>query len=220
MSATQRTNWFWSDWLGDQAVRRLTPAERGVWIDLIGLAAGASPVGYVCDDRGRPLTLDDIARVSNAGSVDEVAKLIDGILDKGAASRDRSGRLFNRRMVRDAELAAKKDALSAKRAIAGHSGAQTTALRYFNKQTLPRQVPQHLLRHLPRETLVDPFQERKITTTEPAAARERAKPSAEQIKAASEATRAELDALIAKRRGLATETIESPISKPLKKANV
>src|SRR6185312_2573603 len=142
MSATQRTNWFWSDWLGDQAVRRLTPAERGVWIDLLALAAGANPVGYVCDDRGRPLTLDEIARVTNAGTVDEVAKLIAGILDKGVASRDRSGRLYNRRMVRDAENAAKKAALSAERAQAGAYGARTTSLKYFGKQTLPRQVPQ------------------------------------------------------------------------------
>src|SRR6185312_12753695 len=157
MSATQRTNWFWNDWLGDQAVRRLTPAERGVWIDLLALAAGASPVGYVCDDRGRPLSLDEIARVTGAGSPDEVAKLIAGILDKGVASRDRSGRLYNRRMVRDAENAAKKAALSAKRAQAGANGARTTSLKYFGKQTLPRQVQQHLTRHLPRETLVNPI---------------------------------------------------------------
>jgi hypothetical protein len=198
MSATQRTNWFWSDWLGDQAVRRLTPAERGVWIDLLALAAGANPVGYVCDDRGRPLTLDEIARVTGAGSPDEVAKLIAGILDKGVASRDRSGRLYNRRMVRDAENAAKKATLSAKRAQAGANGARTTSLKYFGKQTLPRQVPQHLTRHLPRETLVNPIPSKPITTSLPVAAREGA--TEELRKACAEVTATELAALYEKRK--------------------
>jgi hypothetical protein len=29
MSAKAKTDWFWSDWLGDPGVRRLTPAEEG-----------------------------------------------------------------------------------------------------------------------------------------------------------------------------------------------
>ena len=132
MSATSRTNWFWSDWLGDQAVRRLTPAERGVWIDLLALAAAAAPTGYVCDDKGRPLTLEEIARVTNAGSPDEVAKLITGILEKGAASRDRTGRIFNRRMVRDAEMAAKKR-------LNGKAGGAATRLKWQSFQTAPQQ---------------------------------------------------------------------------------
>jgi len=126
MSATSRTDWFWSDWLGDLAVRRLTLAERGLWIDLIAFAALANPTGYVCDDHGRPLTLEEIARVSNAGSPDEVAKLVSGILGKGACSRDRSGRLFNRRLVREAEL-------RAKRSFAGKKGALQTNRRYWDK---------------------------------------------------------------------------------------
>lgn len=218
MSASQRTNWFWSDWLGDQAVRRLTPAERGVWIDLLALAAAASPVGYVCDDRGRPLTLDAIARVTNASSVDELAKLIAGILDKGAASRDRSGRLFNRRMVRDAELAAKKAALSAKRAVSGLNGAKATKLRYFTNPSLPQQVPRQLPGHLPRETLVNPFPKKDLTSTCAVAARGNEKPSPQQITAAKDATRQMLDEAFAKRRGLSTGSTESPLSDPKKGA--
>lgn len=107
MTATHSTKWFWSDWLGDQEVRRLTAEERGVWIDLLALAAVANPYGYVCDDRGRKLTDDEIARVSNV-PVERVSELIEGILRKGAASRDRAGRLFNRRMVREKSLAAKR----------------------------------------------------------------------------------------------------------------
>ncbi len=137
MSANARTNWFWSDWLGDQAVRRLTPAERGVWIDLLGIAAAAAPTGYVCDDKGRPLTLEELARVTNAGSPDEVAKLITGILEKGAASRDRTGRIYNRRMVRDAEMAAKKR-------LGGKLGGASTRLKWQALSGMPQQMPGHL----------------------------------------------------------------------------
>ena len=133
MSATARTNWFWSDWLGDQAVRRLTPAERGVWIDLLALAAAAAPTGYVCDDKGRPLTLEEIARVTNAGSPDEVAKLITGILEKGAASRDRTGRIYNRRMVRDAEMSAKKR-------LNGKAGGTATRMKWQALSGSPQQT--------------------------------------------------------------------------------
>lgn len=107
MSAGAATRFFWSDWLGDQAVRRLTPAERGLWIDLLAIAAAASPVGYVCDSSGTPLTDAEIGRVANCPA-NEVGNLIAAIIEKGAASRDRTGRLYNRRMVRDAALRVKR----------------------------------------------------------------------------------------------------------------
>ena len=102
----------------DQEVRRLTPAERGVWIDLLCLAAVGKPTGYVCDQRGNPLSYEEIGRFANC-SPTEAESLIAGILEKGAASRDRSGRLFNRRMTRQAEKTAKKR-------TAGKLGAEQT----------------------------------------------------------------------------------------------
>ena len=124
----------WADWLADRAVRRLTPAERGVLIDLLSLAALGSPNGYVCDAKGRPLGVEQIARIANAESPDEVAKHIDRIVEKGAASRDRTGRLFSRRMVRTAEL-------SAKRRAAGAKGSTKTNLIWKDFQSRPRQMP-------------------------------------------------------------------------------
>ena len=109
MSSHQSTQWFWSDWAGDLDVRRLTVAERGLWIDLLCLAAVGKPTGYVCDQKGNPISYEEIARFANC-SPTEVESLIVGILDKGVGSRDRSGRLFNRRMVRSAEKAALKRA--------------------------------------------------------------------------------------------------------------
>lgn len=130
MAASHKTDWFWSDWLADPAVRRLDPDERGVWIDLLALMAAGKPTGYLCDSKGRQIPLGEIARITNCADLEKLAKLLVGIAEKGAASRDRTGRLFNRRMVRDADL-------SAKRARAGKEGAEsrwgqrdTTGTRY------------------------------------------------------------------------------------------
>jgi hypothetical protein len=138
MTSTRRAQWYWSDWLGDQAVRRLTLAERGLWIDLLALAADGVPTGYVTDSKGRPLTHEEIARICNAGSPVEVAELIGSIVEKGAGSRDRTGRLFNRRMVRDAERSVVKRR-------AGHLGGVHTALVNKSNQALVQQMAQQVL---------------------------------------------------------------------------
>ena len=163
MSAKQSTQWFWSDWAGDLAVRSLTTAERGLWIDLLTLAATGNPTGYVVDARGEPLPLEQIARFANC-TLAECSSLIDGILKKGVASRDRSGRLLNRRMVRDLEL-------SVKRKRAGSIGAASTKLKW---QALSG-LPQHLPGHVPRQTGTRALpKERNITSTFVGTAREAA----------------------------------------------
>lgn len=209
--------------MGDQAVRRLTPAERGVWIDLIGLAAFGHPTGYVCDDKGRPLTLDEIARVTHAGSVDEVAKLIEGILDKGAASRDRTGRLFNRRMVRDTERRAKQASLKVKRAKAGHLGGVQTGIKYFGSRKfsdLPKHTSRQLPEHVPKHSLETSSKLNKKSSSESDAARAspveaRAEETSDTEQAASglpwkkkspaEMTRADFEAMHAHRSQCAKE---------------
>jgi hypothetical protein len=156
MAATHSTKWFWSDWLGDEAVRRLTPAERGMWIDLLALASVGNPVGYVTDNAGKPLSLDEICRVTNAADVNEVAELVGRIVQKGAASRDRTGRLFNRRMAREASL-------SAKRRRNGQLGGERNKLKWQGINDLLRQNA----RQVPRQKIQPPSsKERKITSTE------------------------------------------------------
>jgi hypothetical protein len=134
MRARNAVAFSWADWLADRAVRRLTPAERGVWIDLLALATLGRPKGYVCDAKGRPLGLEQIARITNAESPDELAKHIDGIVQNGAASRDQTGRLFNERMVRTAQL-------SAKRRAAGAKGGTKTQMIWKDFQSRPRPMP-------------------------------------------------------------------------------
>jgi hypothetical protein len=163
VSSKQSTNWFWSDWAGDKAVRDLTPAERGLWIDLLTLAAFGNPTGYVVDHRGEPLAVEQIARFANC-STSEAVILIDGILAKGVASRDRTGRLFNRRMLRDTELAVK-------RRRAGHAGGVATALKWHAQTG----VPQHLPGHVPRTPGTRPSKKKDLTSTFDGSARESAR---------------------------------------------
>jgi hypothetical protein len=164
MSATKGSFWFWSDWLGDPEVRRLSPAERGFWIDCLAIAATALPYGYVVDNKGRPLSVAEHARISNCSEA-EAAQLIAGVLEKGAASRDRAGRLFNRRMVRDASI-------SAKRSLAGKKGAARTNLIHQSISRLPRQMPQQKAQPPPRTTPQQSQKERSDAADSAARARE------------------------------------------------
>lgn len=172
MSGKRSVDWFWSDWAGDQAVRRLTVAERGLWIDLLALCAVGNPTGYVCDAKGKALSYEEIGRFANC-SPTEAETLIGGILEKGAASRDRAGRLFNRRTVR-------KIALSEKRRKAGKKGGEATHLKWEAFHNLPR----HLPRDLPGPTVSPLLPISKITSSSDDAPREG--PAKGEIVASSE----------------------------------
>ena len=134
---------------------------------MLALAAAASPFGYVCDGKGRPLTDGEIARVTGA-TPEAVSELIAGIIDKGVASRDRTGRIYNRRMVRDAEL-------KRKRAEVGRDGGNATAMKYFGKSGLLHQNVQR-----PRRT---PSLPKDIKPLLPSTAREAA-PRVDELQAA------------------------------------
>jgi hypothetical protein len=170
MTANRSTNWFWSDWSGDEAVRRLTPAERGLWIDLLALAAAALPMGYVCDNRGNALSYEEIGRFANC-SPTEAQSLIQSILDKGVCGRDQTGRLFNRRMLRDIELANK-------RRKAGQQGGLATKLKWQAFPGLPGDLPGHV----PRQAGRAPLPKERLTSSFTGAAREDA---VQQIAAAN-----------------------------------
>lgn len=167
MTATHSTKWFWSDWAGDVAVRRLTVAERGMWIDLLALAAVAQPTGYVCDEAGTALSYEEIARFANC-SPTEAETLIAGILAKGVASRDRTGRIWNRRMVRDVASSVKKQFLSEKKRQNGRLGGAATALKWQAVSGLPQQLPGHV----PRQTGTRSFSNNFKTSSFSEAARE------------------------------------------------
>jgi len=103
MSRTIWTKFYWQDWLADAGLRRCSLAARGLWIDLLCIAAQHDPIGYVAIG-GKGLSATDIARMAGA-SESEVSTLLDELAENGVFSRDRTGRIYSRRMLRDAKKA-------------------------------------------------------------------------------------------------------------------
>lgn len=104
MAGTIWTKFFWSDWETDQALRLCSLAAQGLWMRMLCVAAGHDPIGYVAV-AGRGLTETDLARLTGA-SESEVVSLLGELDRNGVFSRDRHGRIYSRRMTRDARKAA------------------------------------------------------------------------------------------------------------------
>lgn len=103
MSATIWSKFYWSDWLSDAGLRRSSFAARGLWIDMLCIAAQSDPIGYLTVNQ-EILSVQDIARMVG-GSEPEVSTLIDELDRNGVLSRDRTGKIYSRRMVRDEKKA-------------------------------------------------------------------------------------------------------------------
>jgi hypothetical protein len=99
MSATVWSKFYWSDWLSDAGLRRSSFAAKGLWIDMLCIAAQSDPIGYLTVKKV-PLSVLDIARMCG-GSEPEVRSLITELEGNGVLSRDRNGTIYSRRMTRD-----------------------------------------------------------------------------------------------------------------------
>lgn len=94
------------DWLKDPALRRCSPAARGVWIDMLCLM-------FESEQRGTLISADrlwskqELAQVI-AGDQNQVLACIDELLANGVASRDKRGAILSRRMVRDEKIRAQR----------------------------------------------------------------------------------------------------------------
>jgi hypothetical protein len=100
MSGTVWSKFFWADWLGDRALRRCSAPARALWMDMLCLAAQGEPFGYLSDGE-EALSDEEIARMTGF-SVKHARKLIGELERRRVLSRDDRGRIFSRRMVRDA----------------------------------------------------------------------------------------------------------------------
>ena len=97
------TTWFYKDWVNDPGVSSSSLAARGLWMEMLAIAASAEPYGDVVIN-GRPISEVQLARRVGA-SVEEVTTLLAELEENGVFSRDRKdGRIFSRRMRREAEI--------------------------------------------------------------------------------------------------------------------
>jgi len=100
------TTFYFNDWENDEKLRVCTLAAQGLWMRLLCIAARSPEPGIVqigTLDMSPPHGLTLIA--SAVGQpLDVINPWIDELLTSGAASRDRQGRIYCRRMVRAAKL--------------------------------------------------------------------------------------------------------------------
>ena len=87
------------DWRGDQALRAVSVAARGLWIECLCVMHEAKPYGHLMLN-GTAVDGDTLARMTGV-PVDEVSTLIDELQQAGVLSRTRKGVIFSRRMTKD-----------------------------------------------------------------------------------------------------------------------
>ena len=108
-----------ADWRKDPSLSTCSLAARGLWIELMCIMHEASPYGVLAVN-GKPMTDLQISR-----AVGEPMDLVQGLLDElesaGVYSRDETGAIFSRRMIRDEQL-------RNVRAAAGRLGGNPTLL--------------------------------------------------------------------------------------------
>lgn len=87
------------DWRGDQALRAVSVAARGLWIEMLCVMHEAQPYGHLILG-GRAVSNDILARVSGLGA-DECGALVAELESAGVFSRTRKGVIYSRRMIKD-----------------------------------------------------------------------------------------------------------------------
>jgi len=97
MTATIWSKFFWADWQSDPALRACSLPARGLWMEMLCIAAGEG--GYLARD-GKPLPAQTLAAIVGQPAA-AVEALIAELEENRVFSRDRRGRIYSRRMVRE-----------------------------------------------------------------------------------------------------------------------
>ena len=93
------------DWRGDQALRAVSVAARGLWMECLCIMHEAKPYGHLVLN-GEPVEGDTLARMTGT-SVDEVSALMAELRQAGVLSVTGKGVVFSRRMTKDHARAGK-----------------------------------------------------------------------------------------------------------------
>lgn len=94
------STFFWKDYENDEGLRVSSLAAQGLWMRLLCVAAKADPYGYVVIN-GCEIGVTGAARLGSVSET-EAATLLDELERNGVFSRDRRGRIFSRRMLKEA----------------------------------------------------------------------------------------------------------------------
>lgn len=92
--------WFPRDWLGDPAVRAVSSAARGLWIDMLCLMYESPKIGHLEHASGCPVDAAQLARMTGNDPT-ETQKSLAELEACGVFSRNGGGTIYSRRMVKD-----------------------------------------------------------------------------------------------------------------------
>lgn len=95
---------YWNDWENDPALKLCSLAAQGLWMRCLCLCAKSEPKGYLLV-AGRSLTPAELGILVGV-SERETEMLLAELSLKGVFSRDRQGRIYSRRMLRDEQKSA------------------------------------------------------------------------------------------------------------------
>ena len=125
MTKNPSATWFFNDWEAEEGLVMCSLGAQGLWMRMLCLAARAEPVGHV-KVNGDPCTAQDLAKYVGESN-ETVTELLGELERKGVFSRTRNGTIYNRRMVKRAEL-------SRKRSESGKKGGDATASKERRKR--------------------------------------------------------------------------------------
>lgn len=144
---------YWKDYENDEGLRVSSLAAQGLWMRLLCVAAKADPYGYVLIN-GCEIGVTGAARLGSVSEA-EAATLMDELERNGVFSRDRKGRVFCRRMVKD-DATRKKNAKNGKKggnpALSVSGGKEKEKDRSLNPPDNPPLKPPYPLPHTPSDT--------------------------------------------------------------------
>lgn len=87
------------DWMKDPALRSVSYAARGLWMDMLSLMFENDRRGYL-QVNGKPVNAAQLARMTG-GATDEVSHCLQELENSGVYSSTDDGTIFSRRIVRD-----------------------------------------------------------------------------------------------------------------------
>lgn len=102
MTEHRWSKFWWQDWQRDPALRSCSVAARGLWMDMLAIAFDGAPRGHVTIG-GKPATTKQLATIAGI-SEKNAAALLAELEEAGVFSRTETGGIYNRRMVRDAQV--------------------------------------------------------------------------------------------------------------------
>lgn len=96
------TKWYWQDWLADTNLKLSSLAAKGLWIEMLAIMAKSEKKGYLIAKR-KQIKSKLLAKLVGEDE-DIVENLLNELKENGVYSENKSGVIFCRRMVREAEL--------------------------------------------------------------------------------------------------------------------